>query len=79
VDVWPTPASFYAFWDVRQAFGRTTLQGRVLRTSDDMSAYLIEEGGVVNASGSRFMAGRPPAPLVCDAGGDDQGRNARGA
>jgi aspartate aminotransferase len=55
VDVWPTPASFYSFWDVRQAFGRATPQGRVLRTSDDVSAYLIEEGGVVTASGSGFM------------------------
>jgi len=55
VDVWPTPASFYSFWDVRQAFGRTTPQGQVLRTSDDVSAYLIREAGVVTASGSGFM------------------------
>lgn len=55
VDVWPTPASFYSFWDVRQAFGRTTPQGQVLRTSDDVSAYLIQAGGVVTASGSGFM------------------------
>jgi len=53
--VWPTPASFYSFWDVRGAFGSTTPQGDVLRSSDDVSAYLIREGGVVTASGSGFM------------------------
>jgi aspartate aminotransferase len=55
VRVWPTPASFYSFWDVRPAFGRTTPPGQVLRTSDDVSAYLIREAGVVTASGSGFM------------------------
>ncbi|MDH4043908.1 MAG: aminotransferase class I/II-fold pyridoxal phosphate-dependent enzyme [Gemmatimonadota bacterium] len=55
VNVWPTPASFYSFWDVRQALGRTTPSGEVLHTSDDVAAYLIHEGGVVTASGTGFM------------------------
>ena len=55
VTIWPTPASFYSFWDVRKAFGRTTPAGQVLRTSDDVATYLIREAGVVTASGSGFM------------------------
>lgn len=55
VRVWPTPASFYSFWDVRPTFGKTTPGGEVLRTSDDVAAYLIREAGVVTASGSGFM------------------------
>jgi aspartate aminotransferase len=55
VTIWPTPASFYSFWDVREALGRTTPAGEVLRTSDDVATYLIRAGGVVTASGSGFM------------------------
>jgi aspartate aminotransferase len=55
VTIWPTPASFYSFWDARKAFGRTTPAGQVLRTSDDVATYLIREAGVVTASGSGFM------------------------
>lgn len=55
VTVWPTPASFYSFWDVRAAFGRTTPDGEVLRSSDDVAAYLVRSAGVVTASGGGFM------------------------
>jgi len=55
VKVWPTPASFYSFWDVRAALGRRAPDGRVLATADDLAAFLVEAGGVVTASGSGFM------------------------
>jgi aspartate aminotransferase len=55
VRIWPTPASFYSFWDVRPAFGRRTRDGRVLRTSDEVAAWLVEAEGVVTASGSGFL------------------------
>jgi aspartate aminotransferase len=55
VHLWPTPASFYSFWDVREAFGRTTPEGEALRSSDDVAAYLVRSAGVVTASGGGFM------------------------
>ncbi len=55
VKVWPTPAAFYSFWDVRGCFGRTTPAGKVLRTSDDVVEYLLAAAGVVTASGAAFM------------------------
>ncbi len=55
VDIWPTPASFYSFWDVTGCFGRKTPDGRTIRTSDDVAAYLVTEAGVVTASGRAFM------------------------
>jgi aspartate aminotransferase len=55
VRVWPTPASFYSFWDVRAAFGRRTPDGRVLRSSDEVAAWLVEVEGVVTASGAGFQ------------------------
>ena len=55
VKVWPTPASFYSFWDVRDVFGRTTRDGKTLASSDDVAEYLITSEGVVTASGSGFM------------------------
>lgn len=55
VDIWPTPASFYSFWDVTGCFGKRTPDGRVIRTSDDVAAYLVTEAGVVTASGRAFM------------------------
>jgi hypothetical protein len=30
VEVWPTPATFYSFWDVRACFGLRTPNGTVL-------------------------------------------------
>lgn len=55
VKIWPTPATFYSFWDVTDCFGRTTPSGDVLRGSDDVAAYLVRESGVVTASGQAFM------------------------
>jgi len=55
VVIWPTPASFYSFWDVRGAFGRKTPTGRVLLDSNDVAEYLVESVGVVTASGKGFM------------------------
>ena len=55
VEVWPTPASFYSFWDVRRTLGMTTPDGSLIRTSDDLAEYLVREAGVVTGSGSAFM------------------------
>lgn len=55
VDIWPTPASFYSFWDVTGCLGKKTPAGHVLATSDDVAAYLVTEAGVVTASGKAFM------------------------
>ncbi len=55
VEIWPTPATFYSFWDVRGAFGRTTPSGKLLRTSNDVSEYLVTSEGVVAASGTGFL------------------------
>jgi aspartate aminotransferase len=55
VEMWPTPASFYSFWDVRPLLGRRTPDGAVLETSDDVAAYLVRAAGVVTLSGSAFM------------------------
>ncbi len=55
VNVWPTRATFYSFWDVRETFGKKTPDGGVLRSSDDVAEYLIRNAGVVTASGCGFM------------------------
>lgn len=55
VDVWPTPASFYSFWDVRQAFGKRTPEGSTLESADDVAQYLVRAAGVVALSGNAFM------------------------
>jgi aspartate aminotransferase len=55
VRIWPTPATFYSFWDVREAFGKRTANGNLLRSSDDVAAYLLRCAGVITASGSGFM------------------------
>jgi aspartate aminotransferase len=55
VRIWPTPASFYSFWDVTGCFGRKTPDGTVLKNSDDVAEYLVTTCGVVTASGSGFM------------------------
>ena len=54
VDVWPTPAAFYSFWDVTAAFGLKPPDGEILRTSDDVAAWLVRTEGVVTASGIGF-------------------------
>ena len=55
VKVWPTPATFYSFWDVRECFGKNTPAGETIRSSDDVTAYLLAEAGVVTASGTGFL------------------------
>ncbi len=52
--VWPTPASFYSFWDVRKTFGKKTPAGRVIVGSADLTTYLLETAGVITAPGSAF-------------------------
>ena len=53
--VWPTPATFYSFWDVRETFGKHAPGGRVIASSDDLAAYLCKDAGVVTASGGGFF------------------------
>jgi aspartate aminotransferase len=55
VDVWPTPASFYSFWDVRETFGKRTPDGNVLESSSDVAEYLVKAAGVVTGPGTAFM------------------------
>jgi aspartate aminotransferase len=55
VDVWPTEGAFYSFWNVSACFGRTTPDGRTIRSSDDVAEYLCREAGVVTASGCAFL------------------------
>lgn len=55
VTVWPTPATFYSYWDVHGCFGKRGPDGTVLRSSDDLMRYLVREAGVVVASGAAFM------------------------
>ncbi len=55
VEVWPTPATFYSFWDVRGCFGKRTSDGRTIVGSEDLAAWLVERAGVVTAPGAAFM------------------------
>jgi aspartate aminotransferase len=55
VEVWPTPATFYSFWDVSAALGKRAPDGRTIASSSDLAAYLIERAGVVTAAGSAFL------------------------
>lgn len=55
VKIWPTPATFYSFWDVTGCFGKRTPEGQTIRNSDDLAAYLVRRTGVVTASGQAFM------------------------
>lgn len=55
VQIWPTPATFYSFWNVRALIGCRTPEGELLRTSDDIAAYLCRSEGVVTASGGAFL------------------------
>ncbi|MCB0333618.1 MAG: aminotransferase class I/II-fold pyridoxal phosphate-dependent enzyme, partial [Bdellovibrionales bacterium] len=54
VHIYPTEASYYSFWDVRGAFGKTTPQGKTLENSFDVSQYLLHEYGVVTVPGEAF-------------------------
>ena len=55
VEVWPTAASFYSFWDVRDCFGRRTPEARTLTCSNDVAEYLLVAAGVLTASGQAFL------------------------
>jgi aspartate aminotransferase len=55
VNVWPSPATFYSFWDVRGVFGKRTPDGDVLQSSNDVAEYLLRAAGVITASGAAFM------------------------
>jgi aspartate aminotransferase len=55
VEVWPTPATFYSFWDVRGCFGKRTRDGRTLTGSEEVARWLIERAGVVTAAGAAFL------------------------
>jgi aspartate aminotransferase len=55
IEIWPTEAAFYSFWDVRGLFGKRTPQGTVLSSSDDVARYFLTEAGVITASGTNFM------------------------
>ncbi|MBI2193923.1 MAG: aminotransferase class I/II-fold pyridoxal phosphate-dependent enzyme [Planctomycetes bacterium] len=55
IQAWPIPATFYSFWNIRGLLGRRTPQGKALVSSDDVAAYLAEQGGVITAPGSHFM------------------------
>jgi len=55
VKIWPTPATFYSFWDVRECFGARAPDGTEIHNSDDLAGYLARSEGVVTASGRGFM------------------------
>jgi aspartate aminotransferase len=55
VEVWPTPATFYSFWDVSGTLGKRTPQGEEIQSSEDLARYLLEHAGVVTAAGSAFL------------------------
>lgn len=55
VEIWPTPATFYSFWEVTECFGKVTPDGKTIENSDDLAEYLVTHAGVVSASGSGFM------------------------
>ncbi|USN99838.1 MAG: aminotransferase class I/II-fold pyridoxal phosphate-dependent enzyme [Phycisphaeraceae bacterium] len=55
VEIWPTPASFYSFWNVAGCLGKRTPSGETIAGADDVSRYLLEEAGVVTASGRAFL------------------------
>lgn len=54
-EIWPTPATFYSFWNVTGCFGKRTPAGETIETADDVSRYLLDEAGVVTASGRAFL------------------------
>ncbi|MFQ5350706.1 MAG: pyridoxal phosphate-dependent aminotransferase, partial [Thermoanaerobaculia bacterium] len=55
VEVWPTPASFYSFWDVRGCFAKRSPEGREMSDSDAVAEYLLRRAGVITASGTGFL------------------------
>ncbi|MBI4501560.1 MAG: aminotransferase class I/II-fold pyridoxal phosphate-dependent enzyme [Gemmatimonadetes bacterium] len=55
IKVWPTPAAFYSFWDVRACLGKTAPDGRRIDSSAGLATYLLDSAGVITAPGSAFM------------------------
>jgi aspartate aminotransferase len=56
VEVWPTPATFYSFWDVRGCFGLRTPDGSaILSDSDGVAGHLLREVGAIVGSGTGFL------------------------
>ena len=55
IDVWPTAATFFSFWDVRPALGHTAPNGATIDSSDQLAAYLLQDAGVLTISGGAFM------------------------
>jgi len=56
VEVWPTPASFYSLWDVRECFGMETPEARTLTCSNDVAEYLLMNAGVLTAAADALTA-----------------------
>lgn len=54
-EIWPTPATFYSFWNVAGCLGKATPSGELIAGADDVSRYLLDEAGVVTASGRAFL------------------------
>lgn len=49
-----TQGAYYSFWDVRATFGKKTSSGAVIKDSQDLAEYLVNEYGVVTAPGKSF-------------------------
>ena len=51
----PVPGgAFYVFADVSSHYGRALSGGRIVRTSDEMAAFLLDEAGVAVVPGGTF-------------------------
>ena len=55
IKVWPTPAAFYSFWDVRACLDKVTPDGSRVDSSEKLATYLLDTAGVITAPGSAFM------------------------
>jgi aspartate aminotransferase len=54
-EIWRTPATFYSFWNVTACLGKRTPSGETIASADDVSRYLLDEAGVITASGRAFL------------------------
>ncbi len=55
VTIYPTSAGVYSYWDISEAIGMKTAEGRILGTADDVSEYLLESFSVISTPGSAFL------------------------
>ncbi|RMG40478.1 MAG: aminotransferase class I/II-fold pyridoxal phosphate-dependent enzyme [Candidatus Dadabacteria bacterium] len=55
INIFPSPASFYSFWEISKVFGMKTPNGIVLNNSDDVAEFLLRDYGVATLSGSAFL------------------------